>query len=196
MPDPDLSPVRDPAALDLLEQRMWREIWAGAPAEAAAAHGIDLRGFGPVQATTIADVPDAGWLNLVLGATAPGAVDGGHLRSATEWADSLEVAYYVPVTPGLPASAEAEAWLENDGFERGYGWMKFVRDTAPPEAPEPAGVETVELAAGEGEAFAEIVAEGFDLPAWASALFRDLPDRPGWRCYVAVVEDRPVATGR
>ena len=42
--------VDDPAALDRIERRFWRELWDSVPAEVAAEHGIEgeLR---PVQAT-------------------------------------------------------------------------------------------------------------------------------------------------
>ncbi len=184
----------DPAVLDALEQRMWGDVWAGTPADIAAEHAVELRRFGPVQATTIADLPETGWLNLVLGATAPGAVEQGHLEAATAWVASLGVAHYVPVTPALEAAGEAERWLQRHGYERGYGWMKFVRDTSPPVSPSPAEVEIVELAAGEGAAFGSIVAAGFGLPAWAASLFVGLPALPHWRCYLAALDGEPCAT--
>ena len=183
----------DPARLDALELHLWGDIWDAAPPDLASARGVELRRFGSVQVTAIADLPRAGWLNLVLDATAPGAVAEGHLEEATAWADSLAVDYYVPVTPGLADSAAAEEWLERNGYERGYAWMKFVRDSAPPGFPKPAGLEIAELGAGEGEDFGAIVAEGFGLPAWAGSLFVDLPGRAGWHCYVASVDGRPAA---
>src|SRR5690606_12527560 len=67
----------DPLALDAIEHRFWREVWESVPAAAAAAHGIELARFGPVQATVIAELAAVRMVNLVLGATAPGAVDGG-----------------------------------------------------------------------------------------------------------------------
>jgi GNAT superfamily N-acetyltransferase len=182
----------DPATLDALELHLWGDIWDAAPPDLASARGVELRRFGSVQVTAIADLPRAGWLNLVLGATAPCAVAHGQLEEAAAWADSLGVDYYVPVTPGLADSAAAEEWLERHGYKRGYAWMKFVRDAAPPEFPAP-DVEIAELATGEGADFGAIVADGFGLPAWAGSLFIDLPGRAGWRCYVAVVEGRPAA---
>ncbi len=187
-----MTAPHDPAELDAIEQQMWAGIWQSAAPETVAEQGVELRRFGPVQVTTIAGLPGAGWLNLVLGAAAPGAVAEGHLEAAVGWADSVGVSYYVPVTPGLPDRAAAEGWLGEHGFETGYGWMKFVRDVAPPEFPEP-GVEITEIGAGEAGEFGAIVAAGFGLPAWAAALFRDLPGRPKWRCYLAVVGGRPAA---
>ncbi len=183
----------DAAALDALEQRFWREVWETAVPDAVAEHGIELRRFGPLQATAIADLPRARWLNLVLGATAPGAVSEGHLAAAVEWIESMEVDYYVPVTPAVAGTGAAEDWLNQRGYGRGYGWMKFVRDASPPDLPEREGVEVFELAEGEGEGFSSIVAEGFELPVWAGTLFYDLPGREGWHCYVAAVDGQPAA---
>lgn len=184
----------DPVRLDALEMHLWGDIWASVPPDLANARGVERRRFGPVQVTAIAGLPQAGWLNLVLGAATPGAVAEGHLEEAVAWTDSLGVDHYVPVTPGLTDSAAAEEWLEQNGYERGYAWMKFVRDASLSELPEPAGVEIAELAVGEGGDFGAIVAEGFGLPDWAGPLFADLPGRPGWHCYVASVEGRPAAS--
>ena len=79
----------DRARLDALEQHLWGDLWDAAPRDLAQEHGVEMRRFGPVQVTLIADLPRAGWQNLVLGAAAPGAVAGGHLEEAVGWADSL-----------------------------------------------------------------------------------------------------------
>src|SRR3954449_9278153 len=110
----------DPARLDALERRLWSDIWDAAPVAAAGEHGVELRRFGPVQATAIADLPRAGWMNLVLGAADRGAARDGRLEEAVAWMDSLGVDYYVPVTPGLADSAAAEEWLKRNGHEPGY----------------------------------------------------------------------------
>jgi GNAT superfamily N-acetyltransferase len=183
------GPALERLRLDLTERRFWRGIWESVPAAPAAEHGIELRGFGPVQASIVADLPAVGMLNLVLGATEPGAVEGGHLAAATEWARSLGVEPYVPVTPATAGAEAAEAWLAANGFERGYAWMKFTRDAHPPRFAAPGGVEVVELSDGEQEPFAMIAATGFGLPAWASTFFARLPGGGGWRCYVAHVGD-------
>jgi GNAT superfamily N-acetyltransferase len=177
----------DREALDRGERLFWRDIWESLPADLAREKGVVLREFGPVQASIAGELPDVGMMNLLLGANEPGAVEDGHLAAATEWAASLGVQYYVPVTPGLPASGTAESWLSANGFAQGYAWMKFVRDPHPPRfaAPE---VEVVELTDPEQEPFGMIAATGFGLPAWASAFFAELPGRDGWRCYVARID--------
>ena len=76
----------DPLALDAIEQRFWRDTWESVPDSVAAEHGIELARFGPVQATLVRDLAEVQMINLLLGATEPGAVAGGELGAAIEWA--------------------------------------------------------------------------------------------------------------
>jgi GNAT superfamily N-acetyltransferase len=183
----------DPSALDSVERRFWHDIWQAASAEVAAERGLAMRQFGPMQATVVEALPRVPMLNLVLGASEPGAVDGGHLAAATQWAGSHGVDFYVPVSPRLPESEVAERWLAANGFSRAYGWMKFVRDAHPPRFAAPGDVEVVEVVDPGQAPFGVIAATGFGLPFWASAFFADLPGRDGWRCYVAEVGGEPQA---
>jgi GNAT superfamily N-acetyltransferase len=179
----------DPAALDRAERSFWREVWESVPPEVAAEHGVELRQLGAVQASIVRGLPQVPMLNLLLGAP---EADASDLADAVSWIEEHGISAYVPVTPGLAGSGAAEAWLRDHGFERAYGWMKFVRDPHPPRFPAPDGVEVVELEGGE-EPFGAIVAVGFGLPAWCAELFARLPERPGWRCYVARVEGKAQA---
>jgi GNAT superfamily N-acetyltransferase len=183
----------EPSLLDLVEQQFWWEIWDTVPTEVAAERGIEGRHFGPVQVTTVAALPAARMLNLVLGASAADAVDGGHLAEALDWAESRAVVGYVPVTERAPGAQAAGRLLASRGYERGYAWMKFVRDAHPPRFVAPPDVEVNELNDGDDEAFGMIAATGFGLPAWAAAFFAGLPERPNWRCYVTRVDGEPAA---
>lgn len=185
----------DPRALDALELRFWGDAWEAVARPAASEHGVELARFGPAQATVIGELAGAQMPNLLLGAAAPGAVGGGHLEAAIEWARRRGVDPYVPVTPGLPETAEAEGFLRAAGLGPAYGWMKFVRDAHPPRFSPPADVEVVELTAPGDEPFAAIAAAGFGLPAWGAELFAQLPARRGWRCYVAKVDGDAQAAG-
>ena len=175
----------DPLALDRVERRFWRDIWQSMPHEATSEHGVELRDFGALQVTLTRDLPQVPILNLVLGA--PEATEAD-LEYAIAWAAEHGVSPCIPVTPGLPGSARAEAWLQERGFEHGYAWMKFVRDAHPPRFPAPDGVEVVELVSADEEPFGMIAAAGFGMPPWGAGFFADLPGRDGWRCYVARVE--------
>jgi GNAT superfamily N-acetyltransferase len=180
----------DPIALDRVERRFWRDIWQSMPHELASEHGVELGEFGAVQVTLTRDLPQVRILNLVLGA---GEASEPDLEYAIAWAEEHGVSPCVPLTPGLPGSARAEAWLQAKGFEQGHAWMKFVRDPHPPRFPAPAGVEVVELAAADEEPFGTIAAVGFGMPSWAAEFFARLPGRDGWRCYVARVEGKAQA---
>jgi GNAT superfamily N-acetyltransferase len=183
----------DPKALDKTERRFWRGCWESVPPDIAAERGVELRDFGPIQASVVADLPNVRMLNLVLGAADREAVEEDHLAAALDWVESREVDCYVPVKPGTAEAKAAEEQLKQRGYELGYAWMKFVRDPSPSDLPEPQGVEIVELAKGEGEPLGRIAAEGFNLPTWAAVLFSDLPGRNGWRCYEARIDGEPQA---
>ncbi|MGD9734496.1 MAG: hypothetical protein AB7V58_02625 [Solirubrobacterales bacterium] len=185
----------DPLALDAIERRFWREAWESVPAPVAAEHGIELARFGPVQATVVGELARVQMVDLLLGATEPGAIADGQLEAAIEWARGRGVDPCVPVTPGLPTTAGTETFLRGAGFEPGYGWMKFVRDAHPPRFSPPGDVEVIELAGPDQEPFAAILAAGFGLPAWGAELFAGLPGRPSWHCYVALVDGKAQATG-
>lgn len=181
--------------LDAVERRFWGDFWDAVPTDVAAEHGIEKRDFGPLQATVTAALPQAGMMNLVLGATQPEAVAEGWLATALEWAAAREVSAVVPVNPGEDAAAAAERVLADAGYRPVRAWMKFVRDAHPPRFAAPSGVE-VRLLGDSGEApFGMIAAAGFGLPAWAAAFFATLPDNPDWRCYVAIVDGEPQACG-
>jgi GNAT superfamily N-acetyltransferase len=185
----------DHGALDRVEKRFWRDIWESVPAEVAAERGVEVRDFGPVQATVAGALAGVGMMNLVLGATAPGAVADGHLAAASEWVESRGVSSYVPVAPDLPESEPAESWLAANGFAPAYAWMKFVRDAHPPHFKAPQDIEVVEVTDAEQEPFGMIAATGFGLPVWAAAFFADLPGHPDWRCYVARIDGQAQACG-
>ena len=177
----------DPVALDRAERHFWRDIWESVPVAIAEERGIELRNFGPVQATTVRDLAEARMLNLILGAAEDTERGGEGLANAVAWTAEQGVSPYVPVTLGLPGTAAAEAWLRDNGFERGYAWMKFVRDPHPPRFPAPDGVEVVEVTAPDQEPFGMLAATGFGMYPWAADFFTYLPGRDGWRCYVARV---------
>jgi hypothetical protein len=150
-------------------------------------------GFGPVRVSLVVDLPTERRMNLVLGATEPGAVEGGHLQAALEWIEYFGVDYSVPVTPGMAETEAARELLVLAGYEPDGGSVRFLRDASPPQAPEPAGVEVVELEEFQHETFAAMVAEGLGLRPWTMTFFFDLPLRYDWRCYMALIDDAPAA---
>jgi GNAT superfamily N-acetyltransferase len=185
----------DPAAMDRVERRFWRDIWDSVPEEVASEHGLELRTFGQVQVSVTADLAEVPMMNLVLGAAEDAERGGEGLGAAVAWTSERGICPYVPVTPGLPGADAATAWLQEQGFERGRTWMKFVRDPHPPRSPAPEGVEVVEVGSPDEEPFGTIAAIGFGLPAWGASFFAHLPGRAGWRCYVAKVDGEAQGCG-
>jgi len=83
--------------------------------------------------------------------------------------------------------------LEEHGFTRDYGWMKFSRGVGPREARSDLYVENV----GPDRAadFATVVAGGFEMPEWLEPLAGNVVGRPGWSCYVAYDGEAPAGAG-
>jgi len=181
----------DPVAMDRVEQGFWRGIWDAVPPDVRRERDIETRDFGPVQATIVGALPEARMLNLVLGA-ADADAGGDDLAAALDWIESRHVDAYVPVTESAAGAGSAERLLQARGYERGYAWMKFVRDVHPPRFGEPAGVEVTKVQSAE-EPFGMIAATGFGLPAWASVFFAGLHSHAGWHCYVARIDEEPAA---
>jgi len=177
----------DAALLERVAQRFRRDMWESVVPDAVTESGVEVASFGPVQATAFADLPEFHRLNQIQGAAEPGAIEDGYLSAAIEWMRAREVDYHVPVAAGRPGTAVAEAWLGTRGYERGSGWVKFIREATMPEAPPDPAITIWELGADEidGEGLSSIVAEALGLPLTAGALFFSLPQKENWRCYTA-----------
>lgn len=189
----------DSALLERVAQQFRRDMWRSVTPDAVTESGVEMRRFGPVQATAFGDLPEEYSLNQIQGAAELGAVEGGHLGRATEWMRAREVDYRVPVVEGRPGAAEAEAWLSERGYERGGGWVKLVRGATLPDLPEDPEITIYELGEddGDGEGLSAIVSEALELPVTAGALFFSLPQEDRWRCYTASLApgEAIVATG-
>jgi hypothetical protein len=184
----------DAVALDEAEKRFWRGLWDTAVEDAVVDMGIDMVRFGPVEAAVVVEEPEAPALNFILGAAAPRAVEDGHLPAAIKWMERHDVAYRVPLAPGLPQLAAAEEWLKRHGYRLLGGPAKLVRDGSRPLFPTPPGIDIYErVDPWEDEGFGDPLAESLGLADWAATFFFDLPGKPGWRCYCAVDGDEPLA---
>jgi GNAT superfamily N-acetyltransferase len=98
-----------------------------------------------------------------------------------------EAPWWVSDSHGLGAE------LEERGFVRDYGWMKFSRGVAPREAQSDLDVQLV--AADRAEDFARVVGDGFELPEWLRPLAANVVGRPAWSCYVAYDDQEPAGAG-
>lgn len=188
----------DATLLERVAQEFRRDMWESVVTEAVTESGIEVERFGPVQASAFGELPEIAVLNQIQGAGEPGAVSGGHLAEAIEWMRAREVDYRIFIAEERPESAEAEAWLGARGYERGDGWVTFVRDASPPRLSPHPGVTIWPLGENEidGEGLSAIVSQSMDLPLTAETLFFSLPQRDRWHCYTASLapEERIAAT--
>src|SRR4051794_1344718 len=83
--------------------------------------------------------------------------------------------------------------LEERGFVRDYGWMKFSRGVGPREAQSDLDVRL--LRPNRAADFAAVVVEGYEIPEWTAPLAANVVGRPGWSCYVAYDGADPAGAG-
>ncbi|HEY2052897.1 MAG TPA: GNAT family N-acetyltransferase [Solirubrobacterales bacterium] len=184
----------DPAALERTEARFWREVWDATPKAVAVAKGVRRAEFGPVQATVIAAEPEVRMLNLILGGASADADAEGFLGEAVDWVREQGARGFALLDPHAPGADAAATALTAAGYEKGYDWMRFVRDPHPPRFKVAADVEVVALDGSEEDApFGAIAALGFGLPAWVASVLAPLPALPDWRCYLARIDGEPLA---
>jgi GNAT superfamily N-acetyltransferase len=188
----------DAGLLERVAQLFRRDMWESVVEEAVIESGIEAESFGPVQASAFGELPEFTTLNQIQGAAEPDAISGGYLAEAIDWMRSREVDYRVFVADGRPETRTAEAWLNSRGYERGDGWVTFVRDAAPPTVPRNPYVKLWALGEQEidGEGLSAIVSQSMDLPLTAETLFFALPHHERWRCYTAslIPDEQVVAT--
>lgn len=180
----------DAAQLEQVAQKFRRDMWESVVPEAVTESGVEVEAFGPVQATVFGELPEVSSLNQIQGAAEPGAIADGHLAEAIEWMRAREVDYHVPVAAGRPDSVKAERWLGRRGYERGDGWVKFIRDGSPPQSELDPAIKIWPLGLDEidGEGLSAIVAQAMELPMTAETLFFSLPHQLHWHCYTASLD--------
>jgi hypothetical protein len=81
------------------------------------------------------------------------------------------------------------------GLERARAWQKFERGRDEPVPQVETEFTLRQATPDEGEAFARIVCNAFDLGEPAIPWIARLPDAPGWHAYIAWSGDKPAGTG-
>jgi hypothetical protein len=141
-----------------IELAGWAEVWAAAPADLAARHGIEAHRVGGALCTGVG-AQDSTMLNRVVGLGLDSPATDGDLDEIASFFKRLDRRYYVSLSPKAKPSDLADR-LAGRGFADGYAWMKFTRGAEPPPATETAlRVETID--ADVGADFGEIVAAGY-----------------------------------
>src|SRR5881392_1741225 len=194
------SALEDVARLTASEKAFWVELWGAPVLDILHESGADVVQFGPIRAFCKTDEAGHSGINFILGAGEAGAVTNGHLADAVRWLETRSVAWdkdrgvdhRVPVVPGLPEAAVAEAWLDEYGFHREAGAAKLVRDTSEPQFAPAADIEVLDWDQWD-EGFGDPLAESLGLSTSAGIFFLCLLDEEPWRCYCAIAGDDPLA---
>ncbi len=94
----------------------------------------------------------------------------------------------------LAQPAELAKWFEDAGLVRARSWQKFSRDRAP--APKVTTDLTVrEVSADDGEKFAAIVCDAFDLGRQAIPWLALICGRKDWQIFMSFEGDQPAGAG-
>jgi len=190
----------DVARLAESEKAFWIGLWEAQVLDTLYESGADAVRFGPIHAVCITEEPRHVGVNFILGAGEEGAVSNGHLGDAVrwletrcfEWSDDRGVDYRVPVVPGLPEAAAAEAWLREHGHLREEGTGKLVRDAAEPLFIPAPDIEVLDWNQWD-EGFGDPLAESLGLSTAAEVFFLSLLSDESWRCYCGIIGDDPLA---
>ncbi|HKP16989.1 MAG TPA: hypothetical protein VJT84_00830 [Gaiellaceae bacterium] len=105
-----------------------------------------------------------------------------------------EIAAFYGDTPWWVSDSHGlGAQLEERGFVRDYGWMKFSRGVGPRQAQSELHVERI--GRERADDFARVIVAGYGLPGWTAPLAANIVGRPSWTCYVAYDGQAPAGAG-
>lgn len=138
--------------------------------------------------------PSAIVINRVLGLGLHSPVSREQLRQVLQRYRHAGADHFLFQLHPRAAPAELTEWLEEEGLEPVRAWQKFVRAPQPVAAPD-TDLEVRLVDAREGDAFARIVCDGFDLGRDALPWLARLPGRPDWHVFMTFDRDTPVGAG-
>lgn len=180
-------------ALEYIEAAFWNELYAAAPPAAVQAAGLRTLRIGTGRAY-LAPRVDVLALNKVigLGLEAPAEEDALNRLLAT-YAEAGVGRLFFQVSPAARPPA-LYRWLTAHGGHHYNNWIKLHRplDTPVPEVATDLHVAPIDPA--NAMTFGQMVAPHFDWPAAMAAALAGTVGRSGWRHYVALDGDVPVAT--
>jgi hypothetical protein len=181
------------AAAEWIEMRAMASMHEAAPRELQERLGMRLERIGGALVEITPGVPSI-LFNRAIGLGLEAPLSGGELDRIVERFRRNEVGgYYLHVHPEA-APDDLAGRLEGAALKRGRGWVKFLRDSAPPAERE-TELEVREVGPAEALDFGRIVSEGFELPDEAAPLLATVAGRPGWHLYLSCDGDTPAGAG-
>ena len=148
--------------------------------------------IGAGAALALPTVPST-MLNRVTGLGLSEPATEAHLDEIEAFFGRFGVEYAIAVAPQAQP-AELTGWLADRGYASGYGWTKFTRAADEP-APSITDLRVEQITADDGEDFALVVIEAYELLPSSRDLLRATPEIDGYTCFVAYADDEPAAAG-
>jgi len=174
---------------EIIEAKAFVDMFEVAPAFLADTAELAWMRLGEGCAVSLPSAPAMG-LNRILAVR-----DLDDLERAHRWMSGRKGKRYVQIDEAS-APADILLWLRERGMEKqGNGWAKL---TLPAAAVQflPTGAVTTRLA-GEADAalFAETMCRGFGFDRSLEPFWSGIVGKPRWNCFIAWLDDTPVATG-
>lgn len=165
----------------------WAEVWAAAPPELAARHGIESTWIAGALCTAVGEQAST-MLNRVVGLGLESPATDDDLHAIESFFARHQQPFYVSLNPRAKPGDLASR-LERRGFTTGYAWMKFSRGVELPR-PFDTALRVEQVGPDRGADFGELVAVGYELEPFTAAWLAELP-RTSWLCYVAYDDGEP-----
>lgn len=174
---------------EIIEAKAFIDMFEVAPAFLVETAELAWMRIGEGCAVSLPAAPAMG-LNRILAVR-----DRDDLERAYQWLSGRKGKRYVQIDEAS-APAEILQWLKERGMEKqGNGWAKL---TLPASSVTllPAGIVTTRLAGpGDAALFAETMCRGFGFDRGLEPFWAGIVGKPRWNCFIAWLDDIPVATG-
>ena len=180
-------------AIERIECAALADLHAAAPAETREAIGLSLETIGTALVSIAANDPSI-LLNRTIGIGVAAADVRETVFAVVERYRAAGVGRFFFQLHAQAEPSELAEWMVEAGLERGRGWMKFARGTAPPPASR-SDLEVREIGPEHAADFGRIAGGAFGLSAAAQPLVAALVGRPGWYIFMTFDGETPAGSG-
>lgn len=180
-------------AIERIERDAWLDLFAAAPSLAIEALSLShkrVNGIG-LLASSVVPITE---LNRAVAFGVDTTSSEREIDLAVEWLDENAAdGWALQIRPDA-MDVRSKAALERAELEpAGNGWAKFVRPTTNPDGGSRiSACKVIRADAGMAETYGRTSQGGFGLPETFAVWFSHLAGRPGWSCFLAIIEGVPV----
>ena len=176
--------------LEEVECAMYADLYAAAPPDLAAAHGLGAERVGSELRLVLAAV-DHPFFNRVMGVGLDGRLDDRWLDAqVARYREAGISRYMLQVLPHAESEALRAAFATR-GLVRLRGWAKHIGPAGEIQT-RPGDLHVEPIGRDRAAYWATICAEGFSFPPAFVPWLEALVGRPAWFCYLAFDGETPV----